>query len=281
MTIVTLDRRNVSSDEIMRFVEKLVQGEEANLLILENIESRGSEFVSVIVRTFNSAMYLHEALNSIINQAYDGPLEILLSYDRGTTDSTLEILLAFLSVVDRNNVIVKVLFHNNTSPFRDVELALNYAEGRFITFLDYDNVFMINKISEQKNFMLNNGSVFSFSSVALIGQNGKVSSEPYVRVPNNYQDLATLLTGNYVDINTIMIEKSFIRAVLIPMLSQISESYFDWIFEDYLFGILGSATKNLDFFDKILVGYRIHDSNLSAIAPKTSTTLDGKISAFI
>jgi cellulose synthase/poly-beta-1,6-N-acetylglucosamine synthase-like glycosyltransferase len=54
------------------------------------------ESVSVIVRAYNAEKYIRKALNSILSNTYEGLIEIIVCYDQGSKDRSLDVDLQIL-----------------------------------------------------------------------------------------------------------------------------------------------------------------------------------------
>ena len=93
--------------------------------------------ISVIVPIFNIRQYLHECINSIINQTYTD-LQIIL-VDDGSTDGSEEVCDEFASEDNRIEVIHKV----NGGLVSARKAGLLQAKGEFVGFVDGDD--FINK----------------------------------------------------------------------------------------------------------------------------------------
>ena len=91
--------------------------------------------VSVIVPVYNAADYLQQCLDSVLAQTIQS-LEILC-VDDGSTDSSLDILRE-CAVRDRR---VVVLAQRNAGASVARNLALSYARGEFVAFLDPDDYY--------------------------------------------------------------------------------------------------------------------------------------------
>lgn len=118
---------------------------------------------SVIIRAYNASRYIAEALSPIINQTYSGPIEILVLYDEGTRDNTMEIISEFLKRINNKTFpdrLIRIYAHTHMSPFRSLQVGLKLANGNYITILDYDNVFS------------NKCPSFLFTNALLIDTNG-------------------------------------------------------------------------------------------------------------
>ena len=90
----------------------------------------------MIVPTFNRAKYLPDALDSVLRQGIDGLETIVV--DDGSTDETEAVVAPYGSAVHyvRHE-------HRGAAAARNAGVAL--ATGRFISFLDSDDVWMAGK----------------------------------------------------------------------------------------------------------------------------------------
>ena len=91
---------------------------------------------SVIIAIFNTGNYLDDSINSLLNQTIDSnKIQIILVND-GSTDQTEEICLKFQKTHKKNIFYIKIE-HGGVSKSRNS--GLNYAEGKYINFLDADD----------------------------------------------------------------------------------------------------------------------------------------------
>ena len=91
--------------------------------------------VSVIMLTFNSISTVRESIDSVRRQSY-APWELLIT-DDCSTDGTYEVLLEIASIDSR----IKVYRNeNNLGAGVSRNNSINQASGRFIAFLDSDDL---------------------------------------------------------------------------------------------------------------------------------------------
>jgi glycosyltransferase involved in cell wall biosynthesis len=98
--------------------------------------------VSVVIPAYNARLYLADALASAFAQTYK-PIEIIV-VDDGSTDGTFELALGFGHAVS-----VTRIPHAGESLARNHGIAM--ARGEFIAFLDADDLWSEDKLSEQMN----------------------------------------------------------------------------------------------------------------------------------
>jgi glycosyltransferase involved in cell wall biosynthesis len=92
--------------------------------------------VTITMSTYNVEDYINESINSIINQTFKD-FE-LICIDDGSSDNTLKILKEFEAKDARINVIAKRI-NEGLAVARNESLKL--AKGKYITFLDGDDIY--------------------------------------------------------------------------------------------------------------------------------------------
>lgn len=103
-----------------------------------------SELVSVIIPTYNRASLLLEALTSVYCQTYR-PIEVIV-VDDGSTDNTEEIVHNFTSKQSREDFQILYLHQDNKGPSTARNAGLKVASGKYIQFLDSDDLIHTHKI---------------------------------------------------------------------------------------------------------------------------------------
>lgn len=92
--------------------------------------------LSILVPTYNNAVYIEESIHSALEQKTDYSFEIIVVND-GSTDDTKEKLNAF---ADCANVIIIHQSNGGVSSARNA--ALNRARGEYVLFLDGDDILL-------------------------------------------------------------------------------------------------------------------------------------------
>lgn len=118
------------------------------------ITLEGHPLVSVVIPAYNSANYISEALDSAIAQDYPA-LEIIV-VDDGSTDNTREIVSAY---GDR----VRLIAQANQGSAAARNKGIQHAQGKYIAFLDADDVWWHNKIHFQIEALIASGHKMTYS----------------------------------------------------------------------------------------------------------------------
>jgi glycosyltransferase involved in cell wall biosynthesis len=107
------------------------------------------ELVSVIMPVYNSADYLHEAVNSVLSQSYD-PVELII-VDDASTDNSGQILAEISLRVPGLRV---VRLNENIGAAGARNAGLSVARGEFVSFIDADDVWLPEKTSRQVEVLI-------------------------------------------------------------------------------------------------------------------------------
>ena len=100
--------------------------------------------VSVIIPTYNRAKFLLDAIESVLNQTYPN-VEIIV-IDDGSTDNTKEVLKPFDGKI-------RYLSSNHSGVAHARNLGMRAASGKYIAFLDSDDMYLPYKLSLQVDFI--------------------------------------------------------------------------------------------------------------------------------
>lgn len=114
--------------------------------------------ISAIVPIYNSGISAEKALRSIYNQNYDGNIEILL-IDDGSSDGSYDYLTNLLNTQEfnkKNNREIKIFRKENGGVSSARNFGINKASFQWLAFLDSDDVWHPQKISEQIDVIRSN-----------------------------------------------------------------------------------------------------------------------------
>jgi teichuronic acid biosynthesis glycosyltransferase TuaG len=142
--------------------------------------------VSVIIPCYNCSLVIHRAIESVINQTVS-PLEIILVDDQ-SNDETLGTLYE-LSLKFKYITIKIIEMKKNEGPGKARNVAWDAAVGKYLAFLDSDDVWESRKLERQYNFMQANEKVNmtghsseelrSFKNIPLISD---LTIEPWAKI---------------------------------------------------------------------------------------------------
>lgn len=180
-----------------------------------------NDLVSIITPVYNSKKYLKDTIESVINQDYDN-WELILVDDCSTDNSNL-IIKTYIKIDERIRLIS---VGKNSGVANARNRGIEAANGRYIAFLDSDDLWHSNKLSRQLAIMKKNGYQFTFTSYELIDDEG-INLNRVIRVPN-VVDYERLLRGNPIGCLTVIIDKQKINKIHMPIIRH-AEDYATWL----------------------------------------------------
>lgn len=126
-----------------------------------------NDLVSIIMPSYNTGNYIEESIKSVLNQTYTNWELIIV--DDCSTDNTDTIVSKYL--VDKRIRYFKN--EKNLGAAISRNKALRKAKGRWIAFLDSDDLWETIKLEKQINFMISNDYRFSYTNYIEIDENSK------------------------------------------------------------------------------------------------------------
>ena len=123
-----------------------------------------NELVSIIMPSYNTANFIGETIKSVLEQTYKN-WELLI-VDDCSTDNTDEVVARYN---DERITYMKNLKNSGAAVSRNK--ALNVARGKWIAFLDSDDLWYPTKLEEQIKYMKKNKYSFSYTSYEEIDEN--------------------------------------------------------------------------------------------------------------
>lgn len=106
--------------------------------------------VSVIIPSYNYANFISETLDCLIKQHYENWEAIVV--DDGSTDKTEELVRKYVQADCR----IQYHYQKNKGVSAARNLALHYAKGKYIQFLDADDLLSKGKIKSHVDFLETN-----------------------------------------------------------------------------------------------------------------------------
>lgn len=126
-----------------------------------------NELVSIIMPSYNTEKYISESIESVLNQTYTSWELIIV--DDCSKDDTEKIVKTYADA--------RIHFYKN-SKNRGAAVsrnrALKVAKGKWVAFLDSDDLWAKNKLEKQIKFMKKNRYKFSYTKYAEIDENSRL-----------------------------------------------------------------------------------------------------------
>lgn len=198
--------------------------------------------VSIITPVFNSAKYIRETLVSVLSQSYKDWEMIMV--DDCSTDNSILIIKEFQKKDSRFRL---VRLDTNSGSGIARNKAIELANGKFIAFLDSDDIWHKDKLSKHVEFMQRNDAVFSHTSYGFLDEGGSQIKQTY-RVSAHPIGYSDLLKRTEISCLTAMYDQNFLGKMYMPDLRR-KQDYALWL------SILKKGVKSIPM-DEELAFYR-------------------------
>lgn len=176
------------------------------------------DLVSIVMPNYNGAKYLRESVESVLAQTYQN--WELLFVDDCSTDDSLEIIRSY------HDGRIKV-FQNETNSGAAVSrnYALREAKGKWIAFLDSDDLWHSEKLEKQIQFMLKTGYKFTYTDYR-IQLNGKWL--PFIYYGPNIVNKRKMTDYCYFSTITVMYDREYVGLIQIEPIKK-NNDYAMWL----------------------------------------------------
>ncbi len=176
--------------------------------------------VSIIIPTFNNAVYIRDALESVFSQSYNS-YEIIV-IDDGSTDDTQTILKSYLNQI-------QYIYQEHSGVAIARNRGLSIASGKYVAFLDSDDLFFSDKLTTQVKFLDDHpeiGAVHSGWHLIDSDKNLIAKKEPWHQAPK--LDLEAWLIWQPIFLGAMLFRGSWLKKVggFDTSLSQASDAEF-------------------------------------------------------
>lgn len=178
-----------------------------------------NELVSIIMPSYNTAQYISKTIQSVLDQTYINWELIIV--DDCSTDNTDEIIEKYLT--DSRIRYIKNARNSGAAASRN--RALKEAKGRWIAFLDSDDLWEPQKLEKQIAFMKGNGYAFSYTDY-MIQLNGEWL--PYVYTGPRVVTRRKMYNYCYFSTITVMYDRDVVGLIQIENLRK-NNDYAMWL----------------------------------------------------
>ncbi len=179
--------------------------------------------VSVIVPVYNVEKYIEETMDCVRRQTYEN-WELLL-VENGSCDNTKAVIEEYLKrTADQRIRLIQEAANVGAARARNRGVA--EAKGRYIAFLDADDLWVPEKLEKEIAFMTAKNAVFAFTGYEFADENGKGTGK-VVRVPETltYKEA---LKNTTIFTTTVMFDTAGIDKAMLEMPVMKSEDTALW-----------------------------------------------------
>ncbi|NMG42015.1 glycosyltransferase [Chelativorans sp. ZYF759] len=203
--------------------------------------------VSVIMPLYNSVEFMDAGIESVLRQTFVD-LELIV-IDDGSTDESLNRAHRFAKKDQR----VRVLsLRKNGGAAVSRNHGIEKARGRYIAFLDSDDLWQADKLELQLNSMRERGAVFSYTDYAVVSLDGTVRRTVFAPDRVSYYDL---LKNTTIGCSTVIYDRQALGNRMFPLIRKRQDLAL-WL----------SILRDVDFAHRggpVLTSYRERPRSLS------------------
>lgn len=211
----------------------------------------GTPLVSVIMSVYNTASFLEETCNSLLDQTFSD-FEVIAIND-GSTDDSQKILDSFAQRDKR----FKLLRSVNQGPAKGRNAAFEHAQGKFIAIVDSDDICKPHRFEKQVEFLLNNPGIHMVGSYyKQIDSKGR-PVKSIDELPTDSCSLKEyLMERNPICHGTVMLSRKAFETLggYRPIMHQA---------EDYDLFLRAVQKYDIALLPEVLYYHRIHENSLS------------------
>lgn len=178
------------------------------------------DLVSIIIPVHNAERFLKDTINSIKNQTYENWEAIFV--DDCSTDNSVDIIKEF----SEDKRIKLITLEQNEGAAITRNTGIDIASGRYVAFLDSDDLWNKEKLEKQIKFMKENNYEFSFTGYEFADENGSGTGK-IVKVPQKITYIEAL-KNTTIFTSTVMFDITKLDKELIKMPKVKSEDTATW-----------------------------------------------------
>ena len=204
------------------------------------------DLVSIIIPYYKKKEYICSTVKSVLNQNYKN-LEIIIIYD----DDDKSDLGLIKKIVGLDKKIKLIINKKNFGVAYSRNLGIKKSKGKYIAFLDSDDLWKKNKIKSQLKFMKKNNYLISHTNYEIIDHRDKKIGLMKIKKKLRYQNL---IYSCDIGLSTVMIDRKLKNHLKFPNMKTK---------EDYVLWLKLSQKHEIYGLQKTFVLWRKNKSNLS------------------
>lgn len=179
-----------------------------------------NDLVSVIMPLYNTYRFVSQAIESVIKQTHINWEMIIV--DDCSTDDSISVVKEYTKKYKR---IVLLQLDNNSGSAIARNTAIKKSKGRYIAFLDADDLWLEDKLKIQIKFIQDNNLSLTYSSYYLIDEDNNKQGKFITKATINYK---MMLKSCSIGCSTAIYDTEKIGKVYMPDLT-IRQDYVLWL----------------------------------------------------
>jgi teichuronic acid biosynthesis glycosyltransferase TuaG len=207
------------------------------------------ELVSIITPSYKSEKFISETIESVLAQTYSN-WEMIIVDDLSPDNSNVIIE----EYIKKDSRIKLIKLENNSGPAIARNRAIEEGYGRYIAFLDADDLWSSEKLEKQIAFMNEKKCNLSYTSYATMNESGELLTNVIKAIGK--LDYKELLKSNKIGCLSVIYDTKIIGKVYMPLMKK-RQDYALWL----------RILKKIDYaygMDEVLGAYRVVPNSVSS-----------------
>jgi glycosyltransferase involved in cell wall biosynthesis/predicted O-methyltransferase YrrM len=207
--------------------------------------------ISVVIPTYNSALTIIQAIDSVLNQTFNN-LEIIV-VDDGSTDNTRNVIDSYITSGS-----ITYLYQENKGCGAARNAGINIAKGEYIALLDADDYWDSNKLAKQLEvFKKNENTIVCYTEAIQVDTYGKIiyPTRNHFNKQRNGNVSFYFAFHNIVTLSSALIKTDSIRRV-----NGFTETYDLMMVADLDLWLRLAPLGSFRAINEPLTYYRVHNS---------------------
>ena len=204
--------------------------------------------ITIILTYYQKRKYIKKTINSVKKQTYKN-IQFICVYD----DNNKKDLKFIKQLVKNFKKKIMIINKKNQGVANSRNIAIKYAKGKYIAFIDADDIWKKNKLKYQLNQMIKINSDISFTSYNIIDENDRFRGKRVVPKKISYNSLSKRCE---IGLSSVLVKTNILKENKFPNLKT-QEDFGLWlklIRKGYIFQPI----------NKVLMSWRRAENSLSS-----------------
>lgn len=202
---------------------------------------------------YNASRYIATAIDSVLAQTYNKPIELIV-VDDGSTDDTWQIMQAYAAKSATHKTLRLLQHTHNIGTYAARNTAIRCSRGRYLAFLDADDIWLPNKLEIQMAHMQTKHIAFSYTDYEKVNAQGQYKKTITCKNSYNYDEL---LMHCGIGNSTVILDRQRIPTDINLPTNKYREDYLLWL------KILNNQQSKAIRCPHVLSTYRVHRQSQS------------------